>query len=200
LATGYGEGTFSINTYADQFPTDTTADSGADMLIGTAAVNNIIGQGGDDVLVGLANNDTLDGGAGADLLLAGDGNDELTGGTQIDVLAGGRGADTYNFAATDANADGVPTTNADYLVDYSFVEGDKLDLSDLLDTNFEPSSSMSDFVRLQTSGSNVVVQVDTDGTAGGATWADVATLANYATSNLDIVGVHFESTNHTLII
>ena len=125
------------------------------MLIGSAAANNINGQGGDDVLVGLADNDMLDGGAGADLLLAGDGDDALTGGIEIDVLAGGRGADTFNFAATDANADGVPTTNADWLVDYSFVEGDTMDLSALLDTNFGTASNLSDFVRLQTSGSNV---------------------------------------------
>ena len=45
---------------------------------------------------------------------------------------------------------------------------------------------------------NISVQVDTDG--GGNGFVTVATLANYGTSNADIVRVVFESAEHTLTI
>jgi Ca2+-binding RTX toxin-like protein len=205
LATGYGVGTFSINSFFDSLPpadTSPDADTADDLVIGTGGNDNLTGGAGagglngDDVLVGLAGNDVLDGGSGADLLIGGDGDDTLTGGIGMDVVSGGRGDDTFVFNAGDTGA------NADTLVDYSFVEGDALELSGLLDAGFDPSSSaVSDFVRLQVSGSDIVVQVDLDGTTGGANWVNVATLANY--NNLgavDVVRVHFEANDYTLML
>jgi len=205
LATGYGDGSVALaNSHLIPVPTfDTTpdADTNDDLVVGDNNANILTGGAGagglngDDVLVGLGGNDTLSGGSGADLLLGGDGDDSLTGGTGNDVLSGGRGADTFIFLAGDNTAG-----NADTIVDYSFVEGDKLDLSGLLDANFGPSSTVSDFVRLQQSGSNVLVQVDTNGTAGGVSFVTVATLANYATAGDDLVKVFFESADQTLTV
>jgi hypothetical protein len=199
LATGYGVGIFNVDAIMMPTPTAGSPDANDNVILGTsgndANLGGSSGSNGDDVLVGLVGDDSLFGGAGNDLLLAGAGNDTLTGGAGNDVLSGGRGADTFVF-----NSGENTVGNADTILDYSFVEDDKLDLSSLLDAAFGPSSQVSDFVRVQESGSNVVIQVDTTGSADGASWATVATLANYATSNADLVKVYFEGGNHTLSI
>ena len=67
----------------------------------------------------------------------------------------------------------------DLIPDYSFDDGDRLDISSLLEGNFGSEASggnVGDFVRLQQSGDDLVVQVDTDGAADAQTWADAATL------------------------
>jgi Ca2+-binding RTX toxin-like protein len=144
---------------------------------------------GNDILVGLGGNDILWGGAGDDLLLGGDGDDQLHGGDGADILSGGRGGDTF-FLAT--------TATADIIIDYSFSEGDSIDLSALLDTNFGPTSTPSDFVKLVQQGTDVHVQVDTNGPTSGANFVDVAVLSHYATSNADIVRAVFAGQEHQL--
>ena len=104
-------------------------DASNNTLVGTSGIDSLDGAGGNDILVGLGSNDSLLGSGGADMLLCGSGNDTLNGGTESDVLSGGRGADTFVFSATGAS-------NVDLVVDYSYVEGDKIDLSALLDANF----------------------------------------------------------------
>jgi len=206
LATGYGVGTFSISSSFDSFnplpPADPVpdADTADDLVIGTGGNDTLTGGAGagglngDDVLVGLMGNDSLDGGSGADLIIAGDGDDSLTGGTGADVLSGGRGDDTFHFA---------DTASADTIVDYSFVEGDTLNLSVLLDAGYG-GGSISGFVQL-TEGAlnadgtrNINVQVDTDG--GGNSFVTVATLANYGSASMDVVGVFFEGADRILSI
>lgn len=98
-------------------------------------------------------------------------------------------ADTFALATTET---------ADTILHYNFAEGDKLDLSALLDTNFGPSSSPSDFVKLTQQGTDVHVQVDTNGPAGGAHFVDVAVLSNYSMSNADIVNAVFAGQEHQL--
>jgi VCBS repeat-containing protein len=200
LATGYGVGIHNINSLMDPAPVfdnSPDADANGDLVVGDATNNSltggtgIAGNNGDDVLVGLAGDDNLSGGSGADLLLGGDGDDILTGGTGSDVLSGGRDADTFVLGDTAAT---------DFIVDFSYVEGDKIDLSSLLDANFGASSNAADFARLQVSGSNVTVQVDTDGTGAGATWATVGTLVNHATAGDDLVKLYFEGADRTQVI
>ena len=99
-----------------------TGNGSDNTLVGTAGGETLDGAGGNDILVGLGSNDTLLGGAGADMLLCGSGNDILNGGIGNDVVSGGRGADSFTFADTGA-------ANMDLIVDYSYVEGDKIDLS-----------------------------------------------------------------------
>ncbi|MEO6382424.1 MAG: type I secretion C-terminal target domain-containing protein, partial [Nitrobacter sp.] len=147
------------------------------------------GNGGDDYLIGSNGNDILFGGAGHDLLLGGDGDDKLHGDDGANVLSGGQGADTF-FLATTATADTV--------LDYSFSEGDKIDLSALLDTNFGPASNPSDFVKLTQQGTDVHVQVDTNGPTGGANFVDVAILSHYGTSGAEIVNAVFAGQEHQL--
>jgi T1SS-143 domain-containing protein len=79
-----------------------------------------------------------------------------------------------------------------------FVQGDSLDLSALLDANFQDGDTVGDFIRLEQSGADIKVQVDTNGPSGGANFVDVAVLAGYGTSNADIVRVVFENQTQQL--
>lgn len=126
-------------------------------------------------MMGEADNDSL---TGADALLGGTGNDTLTGG-------GGRDA----FLFTDDGA-----ANTDHILDYSSSDGDIVDLSALLNSHFGPADDPADFARVIQAGSDVIVQVDADGT--GVNWTDVATLSGYGTPGVDLVNVLFAGTVH----
>ncbi|MDB5519573.1 MAG: hypothetical protein JWQ17_6331, partial [Tardiphaga sp.] len=134
-------------------------------------------------LTGTSDNDVITTGALNDILTGGQGNDTLT---------GGAGADTFRYAEAGAG-------NADTLIDYSFAQGDELDLSGLLDAAFGSGSVAADFVRLVNTGNDVKVQVDTDGTGSAATWADVATLQGYHTAGNQVL-VAFEQQTHQLTV
>ena len=67
------------------------------------------------------------GGEGNDLLFGGAGNDVLTGGKGNDMLSGGAGADTFVWKAGDIGQDVIK--------DFKLSEGDRLDLTDLLQGN-----------------------------------------------------------------
>ena len=47
-------------------------------------------------------------------------------------------------------------------------------------------------------GEDIIVQIDVDGAAGGATWTDAAMLSGYGTGGADAVNVFFASTDHLL--
>jgi len=181
----------AIGSNLPDYLAGSTGDGLDNTLVGTTGGDTLSGLGGNDILVGLGGNDSLLGGSGSDLLLTGSGNDTLNGGTGGDILSGGGGGD--NFAFDDV-------LSVDLVVDYSYVGGDRIDLSALLDANFGPSSTVSDFVKLTQTGSNVTVQVDTDGTGGAASFTDVAVLANYGSTNQDLVRVFFEGVDQTLKI
>jgi Ca2+-binding RTX toxin-like protein len=156
--------------------------SGNQILIGrddATKKDTLDGGAGDDILVGRAGDDILLGGAGQDLLLGGAGDDTLNGGSDRDILSGGAGADTFVFDSS-ANIGAL----ADLIVDYSYVEGDRIDLSKLLDGLFGPGGNAS-HVQLVQSGSDVAVQVNhpTNG------WSDVAILSGYATAGTDPVKI-----------
>ena len=68
--------------------------------------DQVFAYGGNDVVLGGAGNDSLDGGGGADL------------------MQGGSGADTFVYERTGESAPG----SMDTLVDFSALEGDKIDL------------------------------------------------------------------------
>ncbi|WP_156139385.1 Ig-like domain-containing protein [Aeromonas diversa] len=94
---------------------------GDDTLYGGQGNDILFGQGGDDILFG---------GAGSDHLYGGVGNDTLIGGMGNDTLRGESGADTFAWQQGDA---GPGQMAKDYIVDFNRSEGDRLDLSDLLD-------------------------------------------------------------------
>lgn len=77
--------------------------AGDDVLVGTNQVDLIFGQGGADLLYALDGADWLFGGAGADLIYGGNADDQLWGGSGDDYLNGGAGADRL------AGGDGVDT-------------------------------------------------------------------------------------------
>jgi Ca2+-binding RTX toxin-like protein len=164
---------------------------GNDTITGTKFNDDLRGGAGHDKLYGGDGDDTLRGGAGNDLLHGGDGDDVLIGGTGVDKLYGGAGADTFVFAE-------FGSKHRDTIFDYNFAEGDVIDLSALLDANFIASSLVSDFVRLTVSGDNLLLQIDANGTAGGAKFADVAVLSGYSTAGVDQVLVQFEQQAHIL--
>ncbi|MFQ2285483.1 type I secretion C-terminal target domain-containing protein, partial [Aeromonas dhakensis] len=104
--------------------------AGNDILFGGAGHDTLYGESGNDTLYGGSGNDTLFGGSGDDTLSGGLGNDILVGGLGNDILKGDGGADTFTWLQGDTAAGSVAK---DYVVDFSKAEGDKLDLSDLLD-------------------------------------------------------------------
>ena len=92
-----------------------------------------------------------------------DGTDTLIGGLGNDILTGGDGADIFKWTADDINiASGAPFS--DTITDFSITEGDKLDLSDVLTGD---TTTLSNYLDVQASGSNVVVSVYADGVSGG---------------------------------
>ncbi|MGY6038383.1 type I secretion C-terminal target domain-containing protein, partial [Aeromonas sp. AE23HZ002T15] len=105
---------------------------GNDILFGGAGDDNLFGESGNDTLYGGTGNDNLYGGAGNDVLSGGQGNDMLAGGLGNDILTGGTGADTFVWQKGDTTPG---TVTKDYVTDFSRAEGDKLDLSDLLDSD-----------------------------------------------------------------
>jgi Ca2+-binding RTX toxin-like protein len=126
-------------------------------------------------------------------LNGGGGDDRLVGGVGKDTLLGGLGADTYQFAETGSK-------NVDQILDYDFEQGDRIDLSALLDANFGEFSLIADFVRVIASGENVLLQIDANGSTGGVKFADVATLAGYASNASGQVLVYFEQQAQQLTV
>ncbi|MEG2134128.1 immunoglobulin-like domain-containing protein, partial [Pseudomonas sp.] len=160
------------------------ANDGADTLLGGDGNDILFGQGGDDyldggkgndillggsgkdTLIGGAGNDLLVGGEGNDTLLGGEGNDILIGGKGDDILTGGSGADTFVWKAGD--------TGKDVIKDFSRAEGDRLDLSDLLQG--ESASTIDKFLKITTVNGESTLQVSSTGKlndAGGINNADV---------------------------
>ncbi|WP_316250553.1 immunoglobulin-like domain-containing protein [Pseudomonas fluorescens] len=160
------------------------ANDGADTLLGGDGNDILFGQGGDDyldggkgndillggsgkdTLIGGAGNDILLGGAGNDTLLGDEGNDILIGGKGDDVLTGGSGADTFVWKAGD--------TGKDIIKDFKPAEGDRLDLSDLLQG--EKASTIDNFLKITTVNGESTLQVSSEGklnSAGGLANADV---------------------------
>ncbi|MEI6797808.1 MAG: hypothetical protein WCO04_01150, partial [Pseudomonadota bacterium] len=78
--------------------------------------------------VGTIGDDSLAGTAGDDVIFAGTGDDTLDGGGGSDRLSGGAGADVFTLR----NVDGTT-----HVVDFTFSDGDKLDLSSLGYATFE---------------------------------------------------------------
>jgi hypothetical protein len=155
---------------------------GNDVLIAGGGIDILMGGDGDDDISAGGGNDVLMGGAGNDVMNAGSGEDALLGNAGNDTLTGGSGADRFVYALAGA-------ANVDTITDYRASSGDVIELSALLDEAFEPTSSVGDFARLVQTGSDITVQVDVNGTAGGANWADVAILSGYGTSGADTVRV-----------
>jgi hypothetical protein len=97
---------------------------------------------------------TIDGGAGDDTLYGNDG---------IDVFV-------YDSATWSGSGD------VDTIENFSTTGRDQIDISDLLSGYTYTGSDINDFVQLTESGGNTTIAVDANGTTGGSSYTDVATL------------------------
>ena len=177
----FGRGANSIQT-GDSADNTLTGGVGRDLIFGNAGNDTITGDGGTDLLVGGAGNDTITGGLDDDVIVGGTGND---------ILTGGGGNNRFVFAE-------AGPANVDTITDHS--TRDLIDLSPLLDSRFGLTDNPADFARLVQNGSNVVVQVDLDGSANGHIFVDVALLQGYGTAGQDLVHVHFGNATHDMLV
>ncbi|MCO4173889.1 choice-of-anchor K domain-containing protein, partial [Aeromonas veronii] len=113
------------------------SSSKADVVNGGSGNDKIYGQSGSDILFGGTGDDYIDGGSHNDALRGGLGNDILIGGLGNDVMRGDGGSDTFVWNQGDTVSGSL---TKDYIMDFNKgsgtinrLEGDKLDLSDLLD-------------------------------------------------------------------
>ncbi|MEM9635182.1 MAG: DUF5801 repeats-in-toxin domain-containing protein [Pseudomonadota bacterium] len=151
--------TVSANTATDRSDVSTPVVGEDD----ASGLIDAIGGSGDDILVGDDSSNQLLGGSGEDL---------LAGGLGADTLTGGEDADTF---VLDSLAE------ADIITDYTFDDGDKIDLGDLLDAAFKSGEQTEDLVRAtENVDGSVKVEVDMDGTAAGHDWQEAATLEDHA--------------------
>ncbi|GGX90302.1 hypothetical protein GCM10007160_17190 [Litchfieldella qijiaojingensis] len=118
-----------------------TLDADGDVLRGTEGNDFIQGNGSDDA---------LDGSGGDDILIGGPAND---------TLMGGLGADTFVWNLGDQGEEG--NAAIDEVMDFSSDEGDKLDLSDLLQ---ERDSDISNYLHASDDGEGgTLIHVSTSG-------------------------------------
>ncbi|WLI29821.1 retention module-containing protein [Pseudomonas rhodesiae] len=152
----------TLHQYITEHVQDIGALANASNIYGTKdGGDTLIGNAGNDILFGQGGNDTLSGGAGNDILVGGKGND---------ILTGGAGADTFVWLKGDTNTNG----GFDRITDFKHGEGDKLDLSDLLQGNND--NNLSKYLQLTTDASgNSTLSVSSTGafTASGGGTADV---------------------------
>ena len=142
--------------------------------------NTFHGTVGNDTLTddstgsGQIGGNTLIGNIGNDILTGGEGDDILIGGLGQDTLTGDDGADVFVLDQVDI---------ADIIADYDFLEGDKVDLSELLDqaANGITDGNKGEFVQYTNAGE---LQIDTDG--NGDSFETVATIIDAGVSTDDL--------------
>ncbi|MEG3755583.1 VCBS domain-containing protein, partial [Psychromonas arctica] len=129
--------------------------TGSDTVLGEDGNDTIYGGDGSDTLHGNAGDDTIFGGDYAsDVLFGGDGDDLLTGGIGGgDILTGGDGADTFIWGDAD-------TYGSDSITDFNVAEGDKLDLSDLLQG--ETEDSLGQYFDISFDGTDTTISVSSN--------------------------------------
>ena len=131
------------------------------------------GNDGNNIVTGSANADTIDGGKGTDSLFGngandgisgGEGNDVIEGGIGVDSLDGGIGNDLFLYRLENI-IDLVPL-GGDFISDFE-VGKDRIDLLDLFsDFGIDSDDPIGDgFLRLFVSGSDTLVQFDSNGGA-----------------------------------
>ncbi|MBQ54118.1 MAG: hypothetical protein CMK72_04325 [Pseudomonadaceae bacterium] len=132
--------------------------------------------------------DLLDGGAGNDWLFGQGGDDVLIGGIGNDHLYGGTGADTFVWNAADRGGN-----YHDVVHDFSAADGDKLNLSALLD-GVDPNAGvdvLSQYLSVDTSnGVDTLVNVSSSGHVQDTAAVDqTITLANTVLSGGDSASI-----------
>ncbi len=143
---------------------DLTIHAGPGLLINGNANNNII--------TGTTGNDTIHGHEGTDAIVTGDGNDILDGGAGVDTLRGGAGADHFVFLQVSAYS-GVDT-----IQDFNVLQGDVIDIFDLLNIYAANGGPLGSFVQITEDGAgNSILSVDHDGASTGYGFSQVVVLS-----------------------
>lgn len=101
-------------------------------------------------------------------------DDTLYGGDGFDQLYGGDGRDLFVFEAASA------FNNVDEINGFDVGENDAIDISDILSGYTAGVSDINDFVTITTVGTDSVIAVDANGTTGGASFADIAQINDFA--------------------
>jgi serralysin len=148
--TAEGDTLVSIeNLTGSAYNDNLTGNDGANVLRGLGGYDIILGYGGNDTiyggdlgdsLVGQDGEDDLHGDAGNDGLDGGAGNDILHGGTDRDKLIGASGGDRFVWAVVEDT--GVDEHTADEVVDFTFGEGDRIDVAGI-DANLVASGNQA---------------------------------------------------------
>lgn len=173
------EGLIGSN-YDDQL----IANHGATKLYGGAGNDYLLGLDGADTLYGGSGNDTIYGGTGNDILNGGSGNDTLDGEQGYNTLTGGAGADRFQFSVVD--------NQKDIITDFSGKDGDYIDLSVLASTyGWQGNLLANGYVRFVASGSDTLLQVDTDGGANSFVTLAVLNGVNPASLTAGTVGADY---------
>jgi Ca2+-binding RTX toxin-like protein len=142
--------------------------------------NMIYGDAGNDYLYNNASSGdaaitlvTMDGGDGTDTLYGGYGGNIMDGGAGADTLYGFSGAvDVFKFSAGNA------FSGVDSVQQFNKAEGDKIDISDILEGHYDPATqALTDFVQIQTNGSNSELYVDTTGSGTFGAAQHIATIS-----------------------
>jgi hypothetical protein len=163
---GHGVETFWLDNLYAEIPGGTDTNS---LRIGFEDLYNTGDADYEDVLFDLdvkpitladtqGGNDLLDGGAGNDILYGEGGNDILVLGLGLDRAYGGEGADTFAVNLVDAFIDRIEDFNA--------AQGDKINISDVLDSYDALTDDIANFVRLVQIGSDSQLQINADGQGG----------------------------------
>ncbi len=173
--------TYTLGTTLEHLSLDPLGSDDIDGT-GNARDNNITGNLGSNVLSGLAGNDSLSGADGDDLLLGGAGNDTLAADGGSDVLVGGAGSDVFQITLASLGFD-RPDTIGDL---DALPGGDTIDLTSLL-SGFDPATDdIDDFLRTSTADGSTIINVDANGTAGGAVFLPMTVLQGVST---DLAGL-----------
>ena len=170
-------GTVAINGTGNAAGNTIIGNSANNTLYGMAEHDVLDGGDGNDLIYGDAvsavatdGNDVLKGGNGADRLFGGGGADFLWGGDGADTMTGGTGADVFVFEGANA------FNNVDIIADFNTSQGDIIDITSLL-TGYDPLTSViTDYVLIETSGSNSTLKVDRDGAGTEYGFAQIVTL------------------------
>lgn len=165
-----------VDPLANILNADDNSDNGEEVII-NASDNNALNNNSfdtDDDIRGYNDDDALYSHGGNDSIKGGNGDDYINGGHGSDVLFGNNGADIFAWSHGDVDADSFDT-----IKDFSMKEGDKIDISDVLNYNSASDDLISDFVRFSNSDKpqNTVLEIREN---GEGTWMSVAEIVKGA--------------------
>ncbi|MEW5562070.1 BapA/Bap/LapF family large adhesin [Enterobacter asburiae] len=112
-------------------------------------------------------------------------NPQIASSNQHDVITGSAYGDTliYHLLGNDATGG----NNNDNWTNFNLAQGDKIDLRELLTGWDHQASTLTNFVKVSTSGNDTVIAIDRDGTGGAFTPTTLVTLNNVHTTYEELV-------------